>query len=387
LSPIRPVVLLVSAVAVFGPAATASANHPHVGGPMAHGFAGGGIGPVFPMPVVPFQFWIPPMMGPSMQQGNWLVWGSEPTANPGEQPLGIQVPPLPERLTLRGHAGTVTCVAFSPDGSTLASGSVDKTVILWDLVNRRRGLTLQGHSSSVSSLAFSPDGSTLATASSDRTVLLWDLANNRVRSTLRGHKSEVTAVAYGPDGTTLASASRDGQIKLWDVATGRVRTTIEGRHGQVWDLVFSPDGTTLAASVFVTGVTLWDLSTAQLKAKLRAWHKSETTAVAAIFGKSTLALARGRDGTIWLQDSRGGEIPGALSGHQGAVRCMAFGPGGTMLASGGRDMSVRIWNVTEERERWDRIKRAIRQRETELAAEQKRESERKREQRERDDDR
>ena len=378
MSPIRHVVLLVSAAAVFGPAATATANHPHLGGQMPHGFAGGGIGMVFPMPVVPFPFWAPPVMVPSMPQGNVSVGGP--------QSLGIPVPPLPERLTLHGHTDTVTCVAFSSNGATLASGSCDKTVILWDLVNRRRGATLQGHSSSVSSVAFAPDGSTLATASSDQTVLLWDLTTNRVRSTLLGHKSEVTAVAYAPDGMTLASASRDGQIKLWDVATGRVRTTIEGRHGQVWELVFTPDGTTLAAGVFVTGVTLWDVSTAQLKAKQRAWHKSETTAAAAIFGKSTLALARGRDGTIWLQDSPGGAMPGALGGHQGAVRCMAFGPGGAMLASGGRDRSVRIWNVSEERERWDRIERAIRQRALELEVERNLARQREREKRERDSD-
>jgi WD40 repeat protein len=375
MSPLRRVVLLVSAAAVFGPAGTAEANHPLAGGHMAHAFAGGGIGPVFPMPVFPLQFWFPPMMVPLMPQGNLPVWGP--------QSLGIQVPPLPGRITLRGHADTVTCVAFSPDGSTLASGSGDKTVILWDLVNRRKGATLRGHSACVNSLAFSPDGSTLATASSDRTVLLWDLANNRVRSTLLGHKAEVTAVAFGPDGRTLASASRDGQIKLWDVAAGTVRTTIEGRHGMVWDLVFTPDGTALAAGVFVTGVTLWDVSTGQLKEKRRAWHKSESASAASILGNATLALARGQDGTISLQDCRGGGILGSLGGHQGAVRCMAFSPGGTMLASGGRDKSVRIWNVSEERARWDSIGVAIREL---LEAEQRRESKRREEKRGKDED-
>jgi hypothetical protein len=84
------------------------------------------------------------------------------------------------RGTLTGHTDSVLSVAFSPDGHTLATGSDDQTVVLWDLTDRthprRLGQPLTGHTSSVFSVAFSPDGHTLATASTDQTVVLWDLA-------------------------------------------------------------------------------------------------------------------------------------------------------------------------------------------------------------------
>src|SRR5438309_1868007 len=83
--------------------------------------------------------------------------------------------------------------------------------------------TLQGHKSMVFSVAYSPDGKTLASGSNDATIRLWDVATGKERATLQGHKDLVRSVAYSPDGKTLASGSNDATIRLWDVATGKER--------------------------------------------------------------------------------------------------------------------------------------------------------------------
>ena len=110
-------------------------------------------------------------------------------------------------------------VAFSPDGNTLASGSSDQKIILWD-VKRCQPLDkpLSGHKNSVSSVAFSPDGNTLASGSSDQSIILWDVEKRQpLGEPLTGHKSGVLSIAFSPDSKTLASSSDDQSIILWDV--------------------------------------------------------------------------------------------------------------------------------------------------------------------------
>ena len=160
--------------------------------------------------------------------------------------------------TLGGHGDRVSSVAFSSDGTALASGSFDQTVKVWDLGTRTNTATLEGHAGRVRSVSLSTDGKALASGSDDGTVKLWDLGTRRNTATLEGHESVVSSVAFTPDGATVVSGSWDGTLKLWDVESGRATTTLE--HGpSLYSIAQSSDGSTLASGGRDGMVLLWDM--------------------------------------------------------------------------------------------------------------------------------
>ena len=162
----------------------------------------------------------------------------------------------PARATLTGHTGALDAVAFSPDGSTLATGADDGTARLWDVRTHAQLAILPGQSGQVASVAFSRDGRILAT--SDGTVVrLWDVRTHHQLATLTGGTATVTSVAFSPDGKTLATGSWDNTVRLWDVQTHHLLAILTGHTGTVWSAVFSPDGNTLATNSDDGTVRLW----------------------------------------------------------------------------------------------------------------------------------
>jgi WD40 repeat protein len=131
-------------------------------------------------------------------------------------------------------------VAFSLDEKTLALGSEDSTVRLWDVDSGSERHSLKGHSQRVVSVAFSHDGKTLASGSLDCTVRLWDVASGAERSVLKGHSQRVWSVAFSHDGKTLASASSDGTVRLWAAETGECLAALVSLP-EGW-VAFTPDG-------------------------------------------------------------------------------------------------------------------------------------------------
>ena len=164
-----------------------------------------------------------------------------------------------EVALIGAHTSWVDSVSFSPDGTTIASGSGDNTVRLWDAATSTALRTLTGHTGSVESVVFSLDGTTLASGSDDNTVRLWDAATRTLKRTLQ-HTDRVKSVVFSPDGTTLASGSGDETVRLWDAATGTSLRTLTGHTDWVYSVAFSPDGTTLASGSWDGTVLLWRLT-------------------------------------------------------------------------------------------------------------------------------
>jgi WD40 repeat protein/tRNA A-37 threonylcarbamoyl transferase component Bud32 len=269
---------------------------------------------------------------------------STPRPTPSPQ-VSWQKPTLVTTLT--GHSSSVTSVAFSPDSRTLASGSWDKTIKLWDVQSQREIAALTGHSNWVTSVAFSPDGRTLASGSY-KTIKLWDVQSQREIATLTGHSNWVKSVAFSPDGRRLASGSEENTIKLWDVQSHREITTLTGHSNHVRSVAFSPDGRRLASGSNDQTIKLWDVHSQGEMVTLTG-HSDWVRSVA--FSPDGRTLASGSDDKkIKLWDVHSQREIATLTGHSNHVCSVAFSPDGRTLASGSDERKIKLWDVQSQRE-------------------------------------
>ena len=206
------------------------------------------------------------------------------------QPLNKPVRPLFKN-------NWVLAVAFSPDGTRLASGSTDMTVRLWDTTGERDSMTLQKHTGPTNALAFSPDGKMLASGSTDKTVQLWDTTTGDPLATLTGHINGITALAFSPDGRTLVSGSTDGTLRFWQTATGApADTVITGHIQSVKAATFFQDSSTLVSAAFNGEMTFWDVDTSRKSTIQNSEHRDWYSAVA-FSPDGTKLVSAAADGT------------------------------------------------------------------------------------------
>jgi len=244
-----------------------------------------------------------------------------------------------EHNTLSGHQNSVRSVSWSPDGQTLAMGSDDTTVKLW---NKQGKLlqTLKGHQDSVWSVSWSPDGQTLATGSRDNTLKLWN-KQGKLRQNLRGHQDSVLSVSWSPDGQTLATGSADTTVKLWN-KQGKLLQTLKGHQSIVRSVSWSPDGQTLATGSRDNTVKLWNKQ-GKLLQTLNG-HQNEVLSVSWSPDPDGQTLATGSgDNTVKLWNKQG-KLLQTLNGHQYYVYSVSWSPDGQTLATGSDDKTVKLWN-------------------------------------------
>jgi WD40 repeat protein len=269
--------------------------------------------------------------------GKWNIPGMSGKVEVWDTRSGAKI------LTLRAPTHGVCSVSYSPDGARLASAEGDNTVKLWDARSGARLTALRGHTGRVFWVTYSPDGTRLASASQDQTVKVWDAHSGAPIATLRGHTDEVSSVAYSPDGTRLASASDDKTVKLWDTKSGAAFATLRGHSWGVCSVAYNPDGTQLASTSNDGCVKLWDANSGAHIATLRG-HAGRVNAVAYSPDGTRLASAS-QDQTVKVWDAHSGADITTLRGHTGEVNAVAYSPDGARLASASHDHTVKVWDT------------------------------------------
>lgn len=241
--------------------------------------------------------------------------------------------------TFRGHKGRVYDVFFSPNGTKLVSGSDNREAIIWDVKAGRILANLEGHQGRVYTTIFSPDGKMVASSSSDSTIRIWDVETGKQRQLL-SEKSWVYDVSFSTDSKLLVSGSKDGAIRIWDVETGKVLKTIVEKGSAVRSIVYSYDNKLIASAMEDNTVRLWNVSTGQQD--VLTGHTNEVHIVAFSKGDRLLASA-GADKSIKVWSVKDKTLIQTLTGHDRGVSSVDFSDDVSSLVSGSLDGKVKVW--------------------------------------------
>jgi WD40 repeat protein len=285
--------------------------------------------------------------------------------------------------TFPAHQGQVWGMAYSPDGTRLATSGSDRKIRIWDTVSYENLLTLQAQDVDLTSLAFSPDGKQLAAGSNDGSARIWDAATGQLVLELRGHTKPVYGIAFRPDGKQLATESLDGSIKFWDAVTGDELRTWADARGSASQLAYSPDGRRILyidsdqALRIVDAESEQEIYQAALDDPVFALAPNGGRLAFTPAGSGLIRVVDSSSGDIlyniprpsnaitWMAfspdnsqlavtglnrlvqvfDASNGEALFVLAGHADAVNVLAFHPNGKQLASGAFDGTVKIWSL------------------------------------------
>jgi WD40 repeat protein len=283
-------------------------------------------------------------------RGKWQIWVL--LAGCG---LAAQTPPapgdaLPARCVYRfgttrlRHGSRILCLAYAPDGKSLAAGGGSDPVRLWDPHTGQELLRL--NDPWVQALAFNTRGTRLATAGALKTVRLWDVATGKEFAKLDGHKAAVKALALSSDDsqTVLVTGDAEGTIYLWDLQARSPGARIEKAHAdEITALALTPDANRLVSASTDRAIHIWDIE--EDNKKLRSLDGGCGVRALVFDAKGKTFFSAGDDYLIRRWDLRSGKLLDTLQGHKGIIVSLALSQDGTTLVSGSLDGAVRLWST------------------------------------------
>ncbi len=297
-------------------------------------------------------------------------------------------------LTQSVHAAEVTCLAYNSQGTLLASAGADRQVKLWDFSWLEKytddphplpspHLRLQlDHPSELNCLAFIPGLSNLATACEDDITRIWDIQTGLMLNTLPGSilafssdgvhlaamsnealtmwttsgwnklweiplpvRTKYKTLVFSPDSMRLAAGYPDGSVWIWDASTGKTVLKFQSSTNSIWSLSFDPTSESLAVADGDGKIHIHNATNGKLVLTMLGRHNAGPKGVTYTpNGKRLISSAQ--DGKAKLWDASTGEELYTLHGHSKAIDSMALHPSGAWLATGDRDGTIRLWNLT-----------------------------------------
>lgn len=247
-----------------------------------------------------------------------------------------------ELARLRGHG--VQCLAFSPDGRLLVTGSTDRSIRIWDIATTECIKSIPAHARWVWGVAWSSNGEFVASGAEDATVRLWNPTTGEQIACLIGHEGWVKSVDFSADGKLVASGGGDGTVRIWDLSSATDGPGLQGHAHEDFGFSLSRDGRRAVTWAFHGDgvILLWDVGSGDC---LCAFGKNEKWTYNVAFSPCRKYVAVGcGDGTVRIWDIQKNEEIARLSGIFKSVLRVVFSEDGQRLAIVSGSGEVAIWS-------------------------------------------